>query len=133
MGGCNKPQKRILVVDDDIRTTELLARMLREDGHDVEVAHDAASAMALLTRSSILDVLVTDLQMPRGDGFTIAHYAREQQPFLPIFFVTGYPDRVSRRLRSLDPQPHVFVKPLDYAALSNELLGLEPHENRPRQ
>lgn len=130
MGGCHKSPKHILLVDDDIRATEILARMLREDGHDVEVAHDVASAMARINRTRILDVLVTDLQMLGGDGFTIAQYARERQPFLPIFFVTGYPDRVSRRSRLLDPQPHVFVKPLDYVALSTEIMGLESPMNR---
>ena len=129
MGGYSCQKKRILVVDDDIRTTEIFARLLREDGHDVEVAHDAESAKDRLQHLAMLDVLVTDLQMPRGDGFAVARFARELQPLLPIVFVTGYPDRVSRRLKLLDPQPRVFVKPLDYGALSVEILGLGPYDN----
>jgi CheY-like chemotaxis protein len=121
MGGQHGLRKRILVVDDDVRTTQIFAQMLREDGHDVAVAHDGTAAIAYLRQATIPDVLVTDIQMPLADGFAVARYAREREPLLPIFFVTGYPERVSRRVNSLDPEPHVFVKPLDYAALMVEL------------
>lgn len=121
MGGLRSTSKRILVVDDDVRTTQVFALMLREDGHEVAIAHDGAAAIERLREASIPDILVTDIQMPRADGFAVAQYARQKFPGLPIFFVTGYPERVSRRVKSLDPEPHVFVKPLDYAALMTEL------------
>lgn len=124
MGRRSNHKKLILVVEDDIRSSEILARMLREDGHEVTVAHDGQSALAQLSRAQSPDILVTDMQLPSGDGFTVALFARTRQPALPVFFVTGYPDRVSRRLKSLDPEPHVFVKPLDYAALAAELAGV---------
>lgn len=117
-------KRRIWVVDDDIRATHVLARMLREDGHDVDVIHDGAQALAQLRTTKPPDILVTDVQMPHADGFAVAAYARLQQPQLPIFFVTGYPDWVSRRIKSLSPAPQVFVKPLDYEALSMELANV---------
>lgn len=121
MAGPKMDKMRILVVDDDIRTTLVFARLLREDGHDVDVVHDGAAAMAQLDQSAIPDILVTDIQMPNADGIAVARYARSRQPSLPIFVVTGYPERIALRLKSLDPMPHVFVKPLDYAALALEL------------
>ncbi len=121
MGGRRIDKVRILVVDDDIRTTQIFARMLREDGHDVVVAHDGAEAMDQLNLSNIPDILVTDMQMPHADGVAVARHARTRKPTLPIFVVTGYPERVSMRLKSLDPVPQVFVKPLDYGALALEL------------
>ena len=124
MGRRNIKKKRILVVDDDIRATQIFARMLREDGHDVDVAHDGAEAIDHLSGAIIPDILVTDIQMPYADGFAVALYARSRQPCLPIFFVTGYPERVSRRMKSLNPAPKVFVKPLDYAALVTELTSI---------
>lgn len=129
MGGPASTGKRILVVDDDVRTTQIFALMLREDGHEVAVAHNGVAAIEKLREPMIPDILVTDIQMPEADGFAVARYARERFPGLPIFFVTGYPERVSKRLRSLDPEPHVFVKPLDYAALMAELAtaGLRKH------
>jgi CheY-like chemotaxis protein len=117
--------KHILLVDDDIRATQILARMLREDGHEVVLAHDGAAAIDELNRSAIPDILVTDIQMRHVDGIAIVRYARTRKPTLPIFVVTGYPERITLQLKSLDPVPHVFVKPLDYAALAMELSSLE--------
>lgn len=123
MGGPVLTSKRILVVDDDVRTTQIFALMLREDGHEVAIAHNGVAAIERLREAMIPDILVTDIQMPEADGFAVARFARERFPGLPIFFVTGYPERVSRRLNVLDPEPHVFVKPLDYAALMAELVS----------
>jgi len=121
MGMPNIVKRRILVADDDIRTTYIFARLLQEDGHEVDVVHDGAAAMDEFGRSTMPDILVTDIRMPRADGIAVARYARSRRPSLPIFFVTGYPERISLPLKALDPVPHVFVKPLDYGALALEL------------
>ncbi len=129
MGGRKIEIVRILVVDDDIRTTHIFARMLRDDGHDVEMVHDGAAALDLLNRPTIPDILVTDVQMPHVDGIAVARHARARKPSIPIFVVTGYPERISLRLKMLDPVPQVFVKPLDYAALARELSSVIPRIN----
>lgn len=109
-------------MDDDIRATRLFVRMLSEDGFDVELAHDGAEAIGRLSRAPTPDVLVTDLKMPHADGIEVAKYARSRRPDLPIFMVTGYPDRASSRAKSFDPVPQVFTKPIDYAAFTAELV-----------
>jgi two-component system response regulator MprA len=114
-------QSLVLVVDDDVRTARLFVRMLREDGFEVELAHDGAAAIGRLGRAPMPDALVTDLSMPHADGLAVAKYAQSCRPGLPVFLVTGYPELAARRTRSLDPEPHVFTKPLDYAELSREL------------
>ena len=119
-----KPAALILIVDDDVRTARILARMLREDGFDVELAVDGAAAINRLARSPMPDVLVTDLQMPHADGVAVASYARSRRPGLPVLIVTGYPDLVSRDGDALDPAPTVLSKPLDYARLGDELRRL---------
>jgi len=129
MGGRKIDKLRILVADVDVRTTRVFARMLREDGHDVDVVHDGAAAMAQLNRSIIADILVTEIQMPHADGIAVARYARARKPRIPIFIVTGYPERITVRLKVLDPEPQVFVKPLDYAALALELSSIVPVTN----
>lgn len=116
-----KPAALILVVDDDVRTARLLARMLQEDGFDVELAIDGAAAINRLARSPIPDILVTDLRMPHADGVAVASYARSRRPGIPVLLVTGYPDLVSRDGNVLDPAPTVLSKPLDYARLRDEL------------
>jgi two-component system response regulator MprA len=119
--GVDAPKPLVLVVDDDIRAARVFVRMLREDGFDVELAHDGASAIGRLSRAPAPDVLVTDLQMPHADGLAVAKYARACWPGLPIFVVTGYPELVAVRVKSFDPAPQVFTKPLDYAELCREL------------
>ncbi len=109
----------ILVVDDDERSARTLANMLREDGYEVDVAIDGAHAIARLARSPAPTVLITDIRMPHADGTTVSHYARSRRPDIPIIMVTGYPHLAPR---SLEPQPIVLTKPLDYDALSEALV-----------
>jgi len=115
------PRRRVLLVDDDIRSARVFVRMLREDGFDVELAHDGAAAIGRLSRTPALDVLVTDLQMPHADGIAVAKYARSCNPTLPIFMVTGYPELVALRAKAFDPEPRIFIKPLDYPSFAKAL------------
>src|SRR5262245_48821756 len=111
------PRARVLVVDDDVRSVRMLARMLREDGLDVELAIDGAIAIGRLSRLPTPDVLITEVQVPHVDGMAIARYARSLRPALAVIFVTGYPELVLQHADELDPAPTVLNKPLDYARL----------------
>lgn len=111
--------KLLLLVDDEARSARMLAKMLREDGFDVEVTFNGAAAISRLTRLPVPDALLTDFRMPNVDGVTVAKYARSVSPTMPIVFLTGYPQLVSRRIASLGAQVH--AKPLDYQALSRDV------------
>jgi CheY-like chemotaxis protein len=111
----------VLVVDDDVRTARVLARMLEDDGFDVELATDGAAAIGRLARQPVPDILVTDLWMPHADGEAIARYARSRNMDLPIFIVTGHPHLALGMKQSLEPPPVVHIKPIDYASLYGEL------------
>jgi two-component system response regulator MprA len=112
----------VLVVDDDVRAARMLARMLRDDGFEVELATDGAAAISRLARRPTPDILVTDLQMAHADGLAVASYARARRPALPVFIVTGYPNLVAPGAPdALEPAATVYTKPLDYAAFSAEL------------
>ena len=111
----------ILVVDDDVRTASLLVRMLREDGFEVELATDGAAAIGRLSRPPMPSVLVTDLKMPNRDGGSVARFARSHRPEIPVFVVTGYPDRAGKLQDSMVPPLQVMTKPIDYPELSSAL------------
>jgi two-component system response regulator MprA len=85
----------VLVVDDDARSARVLAHMLRDDGYEVEVANDGASAIGRLTRAPTPEALVTDFHLPHADGLAVGRYARARRPDMPVFVVTGYPHLVS--------------------------------------
>ena len=114
----------ILVVDDDVRTTQLLARMLREDGFDVDLATHGAAAIGRLTCGPLPDVILTDFRMPYADGLTVARFGRFQRPLVPIMMMTGYPEQVSRADQTMDPPPVILTKPIEYSVLRAELRRL---------
>ena len=126
---CNRAL--VLVVDDDLLSARILARLLREDGFDVELVGDGATAIGRLARRPMPDVLITDLRMPYVDGLAVAEYARSRTPGLPIFVLTGYPNALAP-LDDLAPPPTVFPKPVDYPGLISSLRGAVCERTEPR-
>lgn len=117
-------RSRVLVVDDDIRTTRVLVKMLREDGFDVDLATHGAAAIGRLTHGPLPDVILTDFRMPYADGFTVARFGRFQRAELPILMMTGYAEQMTRAERTMDPPAVIFTKPIDYSLLRAELRRL---------
>jgi CheY-like chemotaxis protein len=76
-------RERILVVDDERIVRDLLARMLREHGYDVETAGSGREARAL---EGPWDLLLTDVVMPDGDGVTLSR----RIPARHVMFISGY-------------------------------------------
>lgn len=113
----------ILLVDDDVRSARTLARMLRDDGFDVELASDGAMAIARLVRQPVPDALVTDLRMPHADGIAVALYARARCAKMKVVMVTGYPEVAARAQAEFDPPPFIFTKPFSYDDLAAKLKG----------
>jgi CheY-like chemotaxis protein len=86
----------VLVLEDEPLVRELLADTLRTGGYTVVAAGTAADAAELAEDLDRLDVLVTDVLLPRSSGFEVALRLRAQQPSLGLVFVTGWmPDDVS--------------------------------------
>ena len=111
----------VLLVEDDARAGNMLARLLRDDGFDVEVAVDGAYAIARLAQAPLPDVLMTDLNLPRVDGVTVLRFARTRRAGLPVIVVTGYPQLLAGTPDPLVPPPTVLTKPVDYLDLAREL------------
>jgi len=64
---------RVLVVDDDRDTAQLLRRLLERRGFVVRVAHSVAMALDAVEEAPI-DLLVSDLRLPDGDGCDLAYF-----------------------------------------------------------
>lgn len=79
--------KRILIVDDEAAMRGLLQDML-EDDYAIETAGNGVEAMAVLERGGI-DLLITDLVMPRMNGIDLVMAARKQHPQLGIIAISG--------------------------------------------
>jgi len=85
----------VLLVEDDAAVRTLVARMLVRDGFRVIEAADAVDALALVDdEEPVLDLLVTDVIMPRMTGPELAIALQPIYPTLPIVFMSGYADDV---------------------------------------
>lgn len=81
---------RVLVVDDEPWIAEVLARMLADDGHEVETAPNGAIALAKITEQAY-DLIVCDVHMPELNGLGLYDEVKRVRPdLLPrIVFMTG--------------------------------------------
>lgn len=89
--GSATTQLSILVVDDDAMVREVTAGMLADAGHVVHEAADGAEALEFLVRGGQVDLLITDINMPRMGGLELVKQTRERWPELPILLVSGRP------------------------------------------
>jgi DNA-binding response OmpR family regulator len=79
--------KRVLVVDDDVKTVELVKLYLNRDGYKVLTAHDGIEALRL-AREGHPDLIVLDLMLPGIDGLKVCRSIREESN-IPIIMLTA--------------------------------------------
>ena len=109
---------RILIAEDEDAIRSLIARALRQDGHDVIAAIDGAQALDALAREKgAFELLLTDIRMPVMDGIALAHAAARDHPDVTIVLMTGYADQ-RERAHGLDALIHdVIIKPFSLGAM----------------
>ncbi|RMD96919.1 MAG: hybrid sensor histidine kinase/response regulator, partial [Deltaproteobacteria bacterium] len=78
--------KRILVVEDEPYTAELLRRILEHNGHTVQIARDGREALAAVAEQTF-DLVISDVSMPEMDGFSLFHALEAHHPDLASRFV----------------------------------------------
>lgn len=87
---------RILVAEDDPVLRYILARGLRNEGHDVVEAASADETTAVLASFAVVDLVITDVQMPGTmDGFVLARRIRADHPALPVIVVSAWDGSVN--------------------------------------
>ncbi|HEY2432110.1 MAG TPA: sigma-54 dependent transcriptional regulator [Vicinamibacterales bacterium] len=80
---------RILVVDDERSMREMLAILLKREGHEVAVAENGRTAIDLLNARPF-DLIVSDARMPDVDGLEVLRHARSVNPAIIAIMVTAY-------------------------------------------
>ena len=121
---------RILLAEDEEAIRSLVARALRQDGHEVTTANDGAEALDVLVREDgEFELLLTDIRMPVMDGIALALAAARDHPDVTILLMTGYADQ-RERAHGLDALIHdVISKPFSLGAMRravNEALTAPP-------
>lgn len=84
------PQIQVLVVDDETEIRELLAKVLRSDEVKVIIAGDGKEAMQVIN-STRIDILISDIKMPKMDGFGLLNQAKQSHTHAPeVLLMTGF-------------------------------------------
>src|SRR5579872_3682356 len=83
------PPKKILLVEDEEQVVVATCMALRHDGHAVETAENAETALTLF-ESGKYDLVIADFSLPKMDGFRLVSEIRSRCPTQPIIMVTAY-------------------------------------------
>ena len=112
------PPRRVLVVDDNQDAANALKLLLEADGHEVKVANDGVSGLAL-ARQYKPDYLLLDIGLPRLSGYDIAASLRADPALreTTIVAVTGYGQVHDRSRTAAVGFDHHLTKPVEFAAL----------------
>jgi DNA-binding NtrC family response regulator len=81
----------ILVVDDEAAMRLGLKEVLSKEGYKVEIAQDGEEACLRIDKGG-LDAVVTDLRMPKKDGFEVLRHAKQKNPDMLVFVISAYGD-----------------------------------------
>lgn len=82
-------RKQILVVDDEPNLQRVLSALLLRDDYDVHTAEDGEQALSVLNEHHI-DMVVTDLRMPKMDGMELLRRVRAMDEELPVVIITAH-------------------------------------------
>jgi two-component system response regulator AtoC len=82
-------KKQVLIVDDEPNLRKILSAQLSRDGYDVLTAEDGEQGLQAL-RDHHIDLVITDLKMPKVDGMTLLREALREEPQLPIVMITAH-------------------------------------------
>jgi nitrogen regulation protein NR(I) len=105
-------RKQVLIVDDEPNLRKILSAQLTRDGYDVLAAEDGDQGLQLL-REHHIDLVITDLKMPKVDGMTLLRRALEEEPELPVVIVTAH-GTIDTAVEALKSGAFDFVtKPFD--------------------
>ncbi len=80
---------KILVVDDELDLVDTCVRLIERLGYVCLKAFDGPQAIAIM-HAEHPDLIVTDFNLPHGDGLEILRRAHENRPEIPVIMMTGY-------------------------------------------
>jgi two-component system cell cycle sensor histidine kinase/response regulator CckA len=117
----------LLLVEDEDAVRAFSARALRNKGYNVLEANSGETALEILERQDApIDLLVTDVVMPRLDGPSLVKEVRLTRPDLKVIFISGYAEDSFRKRLDEDTGIHFLPKPFSLKQLAGkvkEVLG----------
>ena len=106
--------KQILIADDEANLRRVLGAQLARDGYEVLLAEDGEQALAMVKEHHV-DVVITDLKMPKLDGLGLLKRLAKDEPGLPVILITAH-GTVDTAVEALKAGAFDYVtKPFDRA------------------
>lgn len=116
--------RRILLVDDDAEIRSLLRAFLESDGFEVFSCGDGLRASELFRKRNDIDLLLTDMQMPRVGGIELARQLTVLRPSLPVVVMSGALQTDAMRAEIAGNGWRFLAKPFQVPALLDTVHGL---------
>ena len=113
----------ILLVDDEPLICKALRRPLEQAGYRVRVAVDGADALDRLADGPTINLVLSDIAMPRLDGLALHRTLGLNRPELPVILMSGDPSATADA-RARNPTLRILSKPVDIQALLAVLRGI---------
>ena len=95
MFGGNATEGCVLIVDDEPDVRKVIRMTLEKAGYQVIEAEDGEKAIEKINEGEnplILDVMITDIRMPKVNGVEAIDYFQKEYPRVPLIVLTGFPD-----------------------------------------
>ncbi len=126
--------KKVLVVDDDVKTVELVRIYLVRDGYRVLTAYDGVEALRM-ARENHPDLIVLDLMLPRIDGLEVCRVLRAESevPIIMLTALTTDDDRLTGLNLGADDYVSKPFSPRELAARVRAVLRRLPGERGPEK
>jgi len=114
----------ILLVEDEVALREVTRRLLARNGYHVLVADDGAHAVQLAgEHPSAIDLLLTDVVMPRMGGKEVAERVAALRPGIGVLYMSGYAEPIITANGTLPPDVHLIPKPFSEPILAQAVAG----------
>jgi len=112
----------VLLVEDEDPVRMFSARALRNKGYTVREARSAEAAIKIIEEGEeVIDLIVTDVVMPRMDGPTMIKVIREKLPDVKVIFISGYTEDTFRRRLDNEQDIHFLPKPFSLKQLATKV------------
>ena len=112
----------ILLVEDEDAVRLFGARALRNKGYEVLEARSGEEALELMTgQDRPIDLLITDVVMPRMDGPTLIRAVRERWPRMKVIYISGYAEDAFRKRLDETGAIHFLPKPFSLKQLAGKV------------
>lgn len=114
---------RILVVEDDLELNRFVALSLRNYGYEVTAVYNGEEGVKVYEQGKF-DMILTDIMMPKKDGFTLVEEIRLIDKKIPVIFMTAKDDKMSKMLGYSMGIDDYVTKPFDMDLLNMKISAI---------